>query len=59
MAMPMSSATTPAKKPGFMAMMKAKAKPAPGMAQPAAKPVRCKTMTGKFVKCGTPGAKPA
>ena len=46
-----------ATKPGMLAILKAKAKPAP--AAPAAKPLRCKTAAGKFVKCGTPGAKPA
>jgi len=53
MAMPMPAAT-PAK-PGLMAMMKSKMKPA---ATPAAKVVRCKNAKSKFVKCGTPGAKP-
>lgn len=47
-------------KPGFMAMMKPKPKPAMGtMTMPMAKGARCKSMAGKFVKCGTPGAKPA
>lgn len=45
-------------KPGFMSMMKPKAK-ATADAMPVTKPakgVRCKSATGKFVKCGTPGA---
>lgn len=47
-------------KPGMMSMFKPKAKPtASTMAMPMAKTARCKSTTGKFVKCGTPGAKPA
>ncbi len=56
MAKPVAAPT----KPGFMATMKAKAKPAAGtMTMPMAKAVRCKNAKSKFVKCGTPGAKPA
>jgi len=51
---PTMPAATPAK-PGLMATLKAKLKTA---ATPAAKVVRCKNAKSKFVKCGTPGAKP-
>lgn len=63
-----SAATTPAKagptstatRPGLMSLLKPKAKPtAAPSATPTAKAARCKTAKGKFVKCGTPGAKPA
>ncbi len=46
-----ATAATPAK-PSLLSKLKAKT-------TPAAKTARCKTATGKFVKCGTPGAKPA
>jgi cell division septation protein DedD len=52
--MKMPAATPP--KPGLMSMFKPKAKATPA---PSAKPVRCKNAKSKFVKCGTPGAKPA
>lgn len=60
MAPTMAGPATTATKPGFMAKFKPKAKaaPAPG-AMPMAKPARCKSAKGKFVKCGTMGAKPA
>lgn len=53
-------AAAPAR-PGFMSMLKPRAKPAVATAAalPVTKPakgVRCKSATGKFVKCGTPGA---
>ncbi|MDP9057653.1 MAG: hypothetical protein M3N34_10100 [Pseudomonadota bacterium] len=52
-------AAAPAK-PGLMAMLKAKAaaKAQAKAGMPAAKVVRCKNAKSKFVKCGTPGAKP-
>lgn len=43
-------------KPGMMAMFKPKPKATPA---PVAKVARCKNAKSKFVKCGTPGAKPA
>ncbi len=50
--MTMPAATpTKAAKPGLMSMFKPKPKPTPA--------ARCKDAKSKFVKCGTPGAKPA
>ncbi len=50
MVMPAAPPNKPAK-PGLMSMFKPKPKPAPA--------ARCKDAKSKFVKCGTPGAKPA
>ena len=58
-----SAMATPAPAPtksGFMSMLKPKAKATPAaMTMPMAKTARCKDAKSKFVKCGTPGAKPA
>jgi len=53
----MAAPAAPAAKPGLMAMLKPKAKATPAPAAP--KAARCKDAKAKFVKCGTPGAKPA
>ena len=59
---PAHAMAAPASKPGFMSMMKPKAKVTPAampMKAGPAKAARCKTAKGKFIKCGMPGAMPA
>ncbi len=53
MTMPAATPTKSAK-PGLMSMFKPKPKPKPKPTSAA----RCKDAKSKFVKCGTPGAKP-
>jgi hypothetical protein len=65
--MPMKPAAAPTTGPGSslkwsLLKPKPKATPTAGatpLAKTSTKIVRCKTVAGKFVKCGTPGAKPA